>query len=105
MKNDPKTRDSVAISETIAEMMDCKCTEAFSIDILTDAMTRLPFNTTLCFDKIYGRWIFSNQDESFWPNGLPDYQCYGPDFTFVDHTPDMAIARGIHYYYHKKIKD
>lgn len=87
-------------------MMDVSATKALSIETLLKAVTRLPLSTVLHFDKIYGRWIFSNQSDDEWPKLFRKaHKVAGPNFTFVDEIPEMAIARGIYYYYHTKLKD
>lgn len=86
-------------------MMDVKEDKALSIEILLKAITKLPLNTVLSFDKIYGRWIFSNQDSEEWPKcERVAHKVSGPNFTFVDTIPEMAIAQGVYYYYHTKIR-
>lgn len=92
--------------ETICEMMSVQTHIALSINVLLQASRRLPFNTSLTYDHLNGRWIFSScEDDDFIPDGIRGFHVSGPNFTFCDMSPDMAIARGIHYYYHLKIKD
>ena len=87
-------------------MMDVTEAKALTIEILLKAVTKLPLNTVLHFDKIYGRWIFSNQSDDEWPKmHKRAHKVSGPNFTFVDEVPEMALARGIYYYYHTKLKD
>ena len=100
------TESRTQLEDTISEMMDVSVAKALSIEILLKAITKLPLSTVLHFDKIYGRWIFTNQDEDYWPRVVRSaHRVAGPNFTFIDEVPEMAIARGIYYYYHTKIKD
>jgi len=100
------TESRTKLEETISEMMGVKEAKALSIEILLRAIVRLPFNTVLSFDKIYGRWIFSNQADDEWPRWVRNAaKVSGVNFTFVDEIPEMAIARGIYYYYHTKIAE
>lgn len=100
------TESKPQLEATICEMMGVSAGKALSIEILLKAITRLPLNTVLHFDKIYGRWIFSSQSDDDWPKVTRKaHKVCGPSFTFVDEIPEMAIAKGIYYYYHTKIKD
>lgn len=98
------TRDESLLSQTIRDIMD---DQALSYPLGTTnlfmAMERLHFPTHLYFDKIYGHWCFSNLPPDMWPLNYKD-QLNGANFTIFDLTAEMAIARGIHYYFHLKIK-
>jgi hypothetical protein len=105
------TSNRLAIEETIAEMMSVSQVKALSLETLLQAVAMLPLRTCLHYDKFYGRWIFSTQDESEWPKPnlkqphKSAHKVSGPNFTFADEHPEMAIARGVYYYYHTKVKE
>lgn len=85
-------------------MMGVEPLRVWDLSVLTEAMTKLPFSTELVFDKIFGRWIFTNEDEDDWSKLMEGHRVSGPNFTFVSKDPEGAIIRGIHYYYHTRIK-
>lgn len=100
------TLNRIKLEETLSEMMDVPVWQALSLEVLMMAMMRLPLQTRLAYDKIFGRWIFSNQDEEDWPKEVRQGQrVSGPNFTFIADHPAMAIAQGVYYYYHTKIKE
>ena len=85
-------------------MMDVSSSKALTLEVLFQAVAKLPLSTTIYFDKIFGRWIFTNQDQDDWPKMIRKaHKVAGPNFTFVDDVLEMALARGIYYYYHTKI--
>ena len=99
------TENQNQLEETLSEMMDVSLTKALSIEVLIKAVMRLPVRTTIHYDKIYGRWIFSNQDEDQWPRVIKKAHIIaGANFTFVDEVLETALARGIYYFYHTKVK-
>lgn len=99
------TEDIEVMTRTISEMMHVSSNRSWEPSVLFDAMTRLPFNTEIIFDKIFGRWIFTNEDEDEWSRVTKGYHISGPNFTFVStESPEQAIVRGLHYYYHIRIK-
>ena len=102
LKIQPITNDQKLMAETICEMLGISShTSAFSMNTLVEAMKKLPVSTTLHFDKIYGRWIFANHHSDEWPaTELVDYSVSGPNFAFSERSPELAIAKGIHYFYH-----
>lgn len=104
LKTPEITDDNTVLEKTIVEMMGVQPIRAMDPSVLFDAMTRLPFTTELVFDKIFGRWIFSNEDEDDWSKVMKGHHVSGPNFTFVADQPEQAIIRGIHYYYHTRIK-
>lgn len=104
------TSNRITIEETLCEMMNVSPAKAWSLEVLLHAVTLLPIRTCLHYDKIYGRWIFTNQDEEDWPKPgfgtvtKSAYKAAGPNFTFVDEHPEMALGRGIYYYYHTRVR-
>lgn len=106
IKIQPITNDLTVLKKTIVGMMYVEPIKALDLGVLTDAMTRLPFNTELVYNKIYGYWIYTSQHEDEWSKlPLLPFRTCGPDFTFIESCPEMAIIKGIHYYYHTRIKD
>lgn len=100
------TENRQLLEETLAEMMDVSITKSLSIEVLLQAVVKLPVRTTISYDKIYGRWIFTNQDEDLWPKMIRKTQVVaGANFIFIDEVVEMALARGIYYYYHTKVKE
>lgn len=99
------TRDEVLLSNSIRKVLD---DESLAYPLGTSslfmAMERLHFPTYLYFNKLFGMWCFSNLPENMWPLDFKD-SFAGANFTFFDVTAEMAAARGIHYYYHLKIKE
>ena len=99
------TDDETILRKTISEMMDVHPNGAFNLHILFNAMTMLPFKTEIIYDKIYGRWVFTNQHEDDWEKvEIGCNNTSGPNFTFTEQTPEMAMIKGMHYYYHTKLK-
>lgn len=99
------TENRHQLEETLSEMMDVSVTKALSIEVLTKAVMRLPVNSIIKYDKIFGRWIFSNQDEDYWPKMVKQgHVVSGANFTFIDEVLEVALARGIYYFYHTKVK-
>lgn len=85
-------------------MMEVSPTKALTSEVLIKAVMRLPIRTTISYDKIFGRWIFSNQDEDEWPKAIRYADnAFGPNFTFIDEVFEQALARGVYYYYHTKV--
>lgn len=103
LKTPEITDDIEVLKGTIVRLMDVSHLRALDASVLLEAMTRLPFTTELVFDKIFGRWIFSNVDEDDWSKVMKGHKVSGPNFTFVELTPEMAVIKGIHYYYHTRI--
>lgn len=99
------TRDEDLLSQSICDIMD---DQDLFIPMATPnlfmAMERLHFSTHLYHNKMLGRWCFSNREHHDWPDEKKT-KCIGTDIVIYDHTAEMAIARGVHYYYHLKIKD
>lgn len=99
------TRDEELLSQTICDLMgDQDLFKPLATSNLFLAVERLHFSTHLYFDKMIGLWCFSSMSEECWPK---DYKSFysGPNFTIYEHTAEMALARGVHYYYHLKIRD
>lgn len=104
LKTQEITDDLNVLALTISEMMDVSTSGAWDMAVLLDAMTKLPFTTEIIFDKIFGRWIFTNGHEDDWIHLMSGHKVSGPNFSFVSSQPDIAIIKGIHYYYHTRIK-
>ena len=100
-----ETRDEELLAQTIKDIMeDQDIFKPLGTTNLFMAMERLHFPTHLYFNKIMGKWSFSNLSQEQWPNDLKT-KMYGANFTIFDETAEMAIARGIHYYYHLRIRE
>ena len=99
------TTDSDVLSQTIMDMLGVDRLRAWDAASLFEAQQMMPFTTYLVFDKIFGRWVFTNEDEDDWCRLMSGHHCSGPNFSFVESTPEMAMINGIHYYYHTRIKE
>jgi len=104
-KIDPRTRDTDVIANTIKEMLgDKNLIAPVCITRLIDCVDLLPFSLTIYFDKVYGKWAVSNQDlVTIREHSKTDFN--GLNFTVVEFTLEMALARAIHYYYHTEEKN
>ena len=99
-----QTNDEEILSQTIRDIMG---NQDLAFPLATTnlfmAMERLHFSTHLYFNKMRGKWCFSSLPEEMWPADFKsDFS--GDDFTIVDYTAEKAIAKGVHYYYHLRIK-
>lgn len=99
------TNDEELLSQTICDIMGNQdLFKPLATTNLFMAMERLHFSTHLYFDKMQGKWCFSNLPEESWPKERrSDFS--GVNFIITEFTAEMAIAKGVHYYYHLKIKD
>jgi hypothetical protein len=100
------SNDIDEITQTIMDLTGASRLKALGTDNLLNAMELLPFDTTLTWDKINGRYAFSNEGEDEWRliEDQVGHQVYGPNFSFVGPDRELVIAKGLHYYYHKKQK-
>ena len=98
------TSDEEILSQTIRDIMgDQDLAHPLATTNLFMATERLHFSTHLYFDKMVGKWCFSSLPSSMWPAELVS-AFSGDDFTIVDYTAEKAMAKGIHYYFHLRIK-
>lgn len=99
---DLKTRDPGILALTIREMGNLKRnTDVWTFEILTELVKTLPVDTYIIFSKEIEMWVFTNilDDDLV-------YQEYFSDMNFVIVERDlwMALARGLHYRFHKKVR-
>ena len=104
LKIQPITADEKVLTQTIVDMMGVAPIKAFDPGALFGAMKMFPFSSEIFYDKIQGRWIYTNEPEDYWPDGQTGHNVSGPNFTFIEQEPEMAMIKGIHYYYHTKVK-
>lgn len=98
------TSDEHLLRETMVNMIGVSSLTALSPSSLFIAIEMLPLQTQIIYDKIYGRWIFTTEHEDDWASLLEGNHCSGANFSFVEKSPEIAMAKGIHYYYHTRIK-
>jgi hypothetical protein len=100
------TENKSLIEETLSEMLEIPREKVFDLDQLLRGLMLLPCNSYMHYDKISGRWIFSNQDEEDWPKWVQiGHKVAGLNFTFCDLTLEMAIGRGLYYFYHTRARE
>lgn len=98
-----KTRDINILEDTIVEMMDCQGhrNPLGDTGLLLNAVERLTVDTYIIYCKELRKWVFTDI--------LDDYLVYQDfyshdNFVIVETDLNMALARGIHYKYHKKVR-
>lgn len=97
------TTDITEVESTIMQMMGVPRSKSLALETLMDGIMKMPFDVTVHYDKIWGLWFCSNQDPEGWIKKV-GHQVSGPNFTFVEITSEMALAKAIHYYYHTQEK-
>lgn len=99
------TRDTEILSQTICNILkDKDLFQPLDAHNLLMAATRLHFSVSLHWDKIFGRWVFTNMSKDEWSNQSKDIVELD-QFAFSDITAEMAMARGIHYYFNLRIDE
>ncbi len=99
---DLKTRDYDILCETIREMSDSKKgTPVWDIDLLLKLVKRIPEDTYLIYCNEIDKYVFTNllDDDLVYQ----EYFCHS-GFVIVETDVCLAVARGIHYRYHKKVR-
>lgn len=98
------TRDTELIQTTVRKILGLKNNVRLGSHHFLDAMMLVPISTCLHFDKIFGKWTFSNQEPDEWPKGaiMKDIT-QDSQFTFCAFTPEQAIGMGLHYNFHRKM--
>lgn len=97
------TKDITEVESTIMQMMNVPRSKSLALETLMDGIMKMPFDVTIHYDKIWGLWFCSNQHEDDWPKEV-GHKTSGPNFTFVEMTSEMALAKAIHYYFHTQEK-
>lgn len=99
-KVDVFSRDEVIIADTIKQMLGREVIAPLSMRYLMDCFEKLPFSITIHFDKIFGRYLVSNEHMDCWKDETLDSNFSGANFTVIDRQLEMAMARAVHYYFH-----
>jgi len=99
---DLKTRDADILAQTIREMANLKQNfDVWNYEVLTGLVEDISCDTYIIYSKELNKWIFTNilDDDLV-------YQEYYRDMNFVivEHDLWLAMARGIHYRFHKKVR-
>jgi hypothetical protein len=101
---DPKSRDERVLSDTIREMLKKELRQPLDSANVIDCITMLPFQTLIYHDKIYGRWIVTNQHfDTIRASTKTTFS--GANFMVVEPTFEIAAARAVHYHYHTRMKE
>jgi len=101
----PTSTNPDQLADTVRTMLGKKVVSPLSVNWLIDCVEMMPFSLVMKFDKIFGRYIVSNEDESEWPPEGLQSNYHGTCFTIVDLTLEMAMARAVHYYFHTEIRE
>jgi len=100
---DLKTRDASILADTIREMMNVHGhhNPIGDLDLLTQAVERLQFDSYIIYSKELRKWVFTDilDDDLFYQEFFRNL-----NFVIVETDLNMALARGIHYLYHKKVR-
>lgn len=99
---DLKTRDIDILSHTIRKVLNVKRDfHVWDLMTMTNIVKTIPVDTYLIYSNDLGKWVFTDilDDDLV-------YQEYfgGMNFVIVEHDICMALARGIHYRVHKKLR-
>lgn len=97
-----KTRDYDILCETIKDMGNFKRGEpVWSLSIMVDLVKKIPVDTYIIYSKELSSWVFTNilDDDLVYQ----EYFCHG-NFVIVESDLVMALARGLHYRFHKKVR-
>ena len=100
---DLKTRDVEMLNETIREMME-KWKHPNPVgdnELLVKAIERFPFKMFIIRCSELKMWVFTNilDDDLVYQEYFNDI-----NFVIVERDLNLALARGIHYRYHKKVR-
>ena len=99
---DLKTRDIEILSETLREMADLKRNVLlWNADLMLSLINRIPEDTYLIYSTDQKQWVFTNilDDDLVYQEHFQNR-----NFVIVERDVCMALARGIHYRYHKKVR-
>lgn len=99
---DLKTRDQDILCETIREIADLpKTGNAWDLSVMTDIIKSFPCQFYITYCRELKQWVFTDlMDDDL------VFQEYFRDLNFVIVESDLllALARGIHYRFHKKVR-
>jgi len=98
-----KTRDISVLNETLITMAELPETaKPFNdIGLMLKLVERMQTQTTFYYDRDASLWVFTNMDTDL----LVAQEFFEREnFVVAELDPALALARGIHYRYHKSIK-
>lgn len=97
------TRDPDILSETIRDITGehGHMNPIGDLNLLTMAVERMATDTYLHFSKEHGSWVFTDilDDDLVYQDFFKDQS-----FVVVERDVHVALARGIHYRFHKKVR-
>ena len=99
---DLKTRDTDILAQTIREMANLKKNfDCWTYEVLTSLIEDISCDTYIIYSKELQKWVFTNilDDELVYQEYFRDM-----NFVIVEHDLWLAMARGIHYRFHKKVR-
>ena len=99
---DLKTRDYGLLCLTLREMADIsKNKSIWDVDIMLDLVKKLPVDTYIIRSRDRQKWVYTSlNDEDLVYQEFFQHM----DFVIVETDICMALARGLHYRYHKKVR-
>lgn len=99
---DLKTRDHEILSESIREFSGIKKGEhVWDLSIMFELIKKIPVDTYLIYSKELQKWVFTDllDDDLIFQEFFNDM-----NFVIVENDLSMALARGIHYRFNKKVR-
>lgn len=99
-----KTRDTDVLNETIRNMMDLDkgCNPVGDMSILVECVERIPDESHMFYNQEIKCWVFTNVYDDY----IVSQDFFNQEqFVIVEKDLNMALARGIHYRYHKKLRE
>ena len=101
---DIKTSDLKILNKTIVEMTGVSSGSwpISNLNVLFECVEKLPCQTNIFFDRDLGRWVFTDIYDEY----LVSQEFFQREnFVVVENSINIALARGIHYRYHKKLRE
>lgn len=96
-----KTRDIDVLNDTIVEMVGLKkgLRPVEDLETLIECVEKIQCQTWIIYDRETGKWVFTDSYDEYL---LPQDYFNRMNFVIVEQDLNLALARGIHYRYHKK---
>lgn len=101
---DIKTRDYDTLADSLRDILKIngKTNPLESLSMLTDMIYLIQNRPVIFFDKEIEGWVFTN----CYDDDIVSQEYFGQEnFVIVEQDLNLALARGIHYSYHKKVKE
>ena len=99
-----KTRDPELLNNTIEEILgDANIQYAiYNVQALFDCIEKLNISPHIFYDNDMKMWVFTNCYDEY----LVSQDFFNRyNFVVVEKDINLALARGIHYTYHKRLRD